>query len=142
MTLVESVHNNCDARTSLLSELFVELRVHSVLEQQVFYPAVASVLSKDTERDAEKELYTILAMMLELEREPGDSERFEQDLAAIADRFAHHVHEQERCVFDEVQAHFSAPELSSLGSRLQRRKTDVHQSVRAGMRGYVQTLCA
>jgi hypothetical protein len=140
--LLESLNAADGVRGNLLRDLFVELRVLSILEQQVFYPAVASVLGKDLRRHAEKELYAILAMMLQLEREQTDEDRFREDLATVCDRFKHHVHEQEGDVFGEVQAHSRELDLSALSYRLQSRKSDVRASMRAGLRAYSTTRCA
>jgi hypothetical protein len=134
VSLLGSLHRGGGSREDLIYELFVELRVHSVLEQQLFYPAVSTILSKDKPVSAQRELHMILALMLELEREETDSEQFQQDLAMIAEGFNHHVHEQEGVLFAEVAAHSNAVDFGALATRLETSKADVWQSMRARMK--------
>ncbi|MGH9550020.1 MAG: hypothetical protein ACRD3W_11625, partial [Terriglobales bacterium] len=59
----------------LVYDLFVELRVHSILEQQLFFPAIAALIRKEQIRSCGTDFYLMLALMLELEQiEPGNEQ--------------------------------------------------------------------
>ncbi len=121
-----------DTRAAMVCELFVELRVHSVLEQQVFYPAIAGLLPKEQVQRYGKEFYLLLALMLELEQTDETGEQFSRNLAIIADRFAQHVDEHERSLFRDLEEQRGL-DFSALGKRLDVRKQELLEKMRARM---------
>jgi len=121
-----------DARADLVCELFVHLRVHLVLEQQVLYPAVADLVPKDQVQRYGKEFYLLLSLMLELEQTDETDDQFSRNLAIIADRFAQHVEEHERSLFRLLENERGI-DFSALGKRLEVRKQELLEKMRARM---------
>lgn len=124
--------NEAGTRADLVSELFVELRVHSILEQQVLYPAVSARLAKEQVQRYGKEFYLLLSLMLELEQTDEADEQFGRNLAVIADRFAQHVEEHERSLFRDLEQE-RAVDFSALGKRLDLRKQELLEKMRSRM---------
>lgn len=85
----------------VLADLFLGLRVHSVVEQQVVYPSIGKS-SLDSERiaDCRLDLYTMLSMMLALEA-AGEGQEFVETLSQLAKKFEQHVGEDER-IFSQL----------------------------------------
>jgi len=136
MSLLKTLDHVCEGemRAELVYELFVELRVHSVLEQQVFYPALSPLLSHDQIERYGKEQYLILALMLELEQTDEGNDQFACNLAIIADRFSEHIEEHERSLFRNLEKERSAIDFSALGKRLDLRKQELLEKMRSRMK--------
>jgi len=99
----------------VLADLFLGLRIHSVVEQQVVFPSVCHS-SLDSERiaDCGKDLYTMLSMMLALEA--SEDGEFAETLTALAKKFEQHVCKDER-IFSQLLSE-SQNKLCSLADKM------------------------
>jgi len=113
-------------REALVRELFVELRVHSILEQQLLFPAVSRSLSHDRTKAAGIEFYPMLALMLELEQMNFTGAQFEQTLADIEQRFVGHVTSQHCHLFPELSSSPAGVDLAALDHRIEERKIELN----------------
>lgn len=143
--LIEEVKQN--PKQTLLSELFIELRIHSILEQQLFYPAFREVIGKDSIRLAASELYGLLVVMLELEQSNLASDQFAQLFAKIVDRFDQHVFMQESRLFLEIeeQRRYETARLEDLHqlllAQLNTRRLELSQNMQRVNRKPSEHLC-
>lgn len=80
---------------NVLSDLFLDLRIHSVLEQQLFYPSVSKLLGREKLAESGKDFYIMLALMLELESFIRTKEPLTKTLQDLSDRFQQHVNKDE-----------------------------------------------
>lgn len=80
---------------NVLSDLFLDLRIHSVLEQQLFYPSVSKLLGREKIAESGKDFYVMLALMLELESFIRTKEPLTRTLQDLSDRFQQHVNKDE-----------------------------------------------
>ncbi len=85
----------------VLADLFLDLRIHSVLEQQVFYPSLYGFVDAKQLAESGKDFYFMLALMLELESFYASSESLEATLTLLAERFDQHVKKDES-LFNQV----------------------------------------
>jgi hypothetical protein len=86
----------------VLGELFLDLRVHSVLEQQVFYPSLSQIVDAKKKAEFTKDLYGMLTLMLQLESTYASSEPLEETLTVLSERFEQHVKKDEG-LFKQVE---------------------------------------
>lgn len=133
----------------VLADLFLGLRIHSVVEQQIVYPSVCN--SEDRERlaDSSKDLYTMLSMMLALEAS-GDGE-FAETLKDLAKKFEQHVSTDEH-MFSHLQSESQnnlcslADKMAScrveLEAKLAPRKVTIEDHARMKLRNKRQPRCA
>lgn len=105
-------------RNATINDLVDKLTVHLALEQELFYPAVASALSTEVReelRAEHSEIKRILADMLWLESEDA---RFARKLTALQSLIAWHTTWQERELFERTAENMTPDQLSDLGAQL------------------------
>jgi len=75
----------------VLADLFLDLRILSVLEEKFFYPSLSQMLDQKQISELCKELYFMLTLMLELESTYASAEPLQSTLALLSERFEQHV---------------------------------------------------
>ena len=114
----------------LIDDLCDALVVHTMIEEELFYPALRTS-SGDDELfdDAELEHAGVRELISQLEvMYPGD-EHFEATLAVLADEVAHHIEQEENEMF--ALARTAGVDLSALGRRLALRKAQLEEDMSA-----------
>jgi hemerythrin superfamily protein len=104
----------------LVDQIVRELAVHSVIEEQVFYPAVRGKGGKLEEMIllALEEHHVAKWLLKELEDLPPDAERFEAKVLVLMESIRTHVAEEEREVFPQVRKAFTPAELKAMAQAL------------------------
>jgi iron-sulfur cluster repair protein YtfE (RIC family) len=117
--LAELVDDLCDA-----------LIVHTMIEEELFYPALREASGDDElfddaelEHAGARELVSQLEVMY-----PGD-EHFDATLAVLADEVAHHIAQEESEMF--ALARTAGVDLSALGQRLALRQAQLEEDMSA-----------
>jgi hemerythrin-like domain-containing protein len=118
-TIAELVDDLCDA-----------LIIHTMLEEELFYPALRAALGDDELiDDAELEHAGARELISQLEAMyPGD-EHFDATLAVLAEEFAHHVAQEETEMFEGARA--AGLDLVELGHRLALRRAQLDDDMAA-----------
>jgi hypothetical protein len=118
-SLAELVDDLCDA-----------LIVHTMLEEELFYPALRAATGDDElfddaelEHAGARELVSQLEVMY-----PGD-EHFEATLAVLADEVAHHIAQEEGEMFELART--AGVDLHALGQRLALRQAQLDDDMSA-----------
>lgn len=75
----------------VLADLFLDLRILSVLEQKFFYPSLSQIVDEKQISELRKELYFMLTLMLELESTYASQAPLESTLSLLSKRFDQHV---------------------------------------------------
>jgi hemerythrin superfamily protein len=107
-------------RRRLVERIVRELAVHSVIEEQVFYPAVRSKGGELQEMIllALEEHHVAKWLLKELEDLPADAERFEAKVTVLMENIRTHVAEEERELFPLVRKAFTPAELRAMAEAL------------------------
>ncbi len=79
----------------VLADLFLDLRILSILEKQFFYPSLAQIVDAKQILELGKELYFMLTLMLELESTYASQEPLESTLSVLSQCFEQHVDKDE-----------------------------------------------
>lgn len=79
----------------VLADLFLDLRILSILEQQFLYPSLAPIVDEKQILALGKELYFMLTLMLELESTYANEEPLQSTLTQLRDCFEQHVSKDE-----------------------------------------------
>jgi hemerythrin superfamily protein len=107
-----------------------ELKIHTRIEEEIFYPAVNAVLPKEqdlldeaqVEHDGAKHLIEQIDAM-----EPGD-ELFDAKVTVLAEYIKHHVKEEHEEMFPKVKK--TSLDLRELGMRLSFRKAELAKQMK------------
>jgi hypothetical protein len=112
-------HADRDALRTLVKQ--VALKVHTRIEEEIFYPAVRKALKDaDLMNEAEIEHDSAKTLIRQLERmKPGDP-RYVAAFTVLCEYVEHHVKEEEDEMFPKVRR--AGLNLKALGAKLMQRK--------------------
>jgi hypothetical protein len=133
LAMTAGLRLQCQDREARVRELFVELRVHSILEQQLLFPALAKFMGPEKIRAAGTEFYPMLALMLELEQMNMSGSQFQQTLADIERYFIDHVRNQSEHLFPELCLPGVNLDLVALDQRIEERMRELDSAMRQDM---------
>ena len=117
-------------RTQLLATIAKELRVHTKLEEEIFYPAFKAAGEKS---DDDKMYFEALEehraagdlVLPDLLKTNPSTEQFSGRSKVLKELVEHHADEEEKEMFPRAKKLFSKDELAELGSRLEARKDEL-----------------
>lgn len=110
-------------RMNLFKQIDRNLRLHSVLEEEIFYPEIKRRVEKSEERlevaEAFEEHALVKITIEGLEKLDPSTEQYQAKLVVLRDLVQHHVDEEEDVMFKMAHHVFDKAELEEMGSRLE-----------------------
>jgi hemerythrin superfamily protein len=119
---------NARERRSLMDEIASALEAHTVIEEEMFYPAVRELESKKAHEmvdEAFEEHHVVKLVLKELPTVDPDDERFEAKMTVLSELVEHHVEEEEGEMF-KLAKKLGEDELEDLGERMEARFEQLH----------------
>lgn len=116
-----------EEQEEIAREVILALRIHTTLEEEVFYPAVRESLPDlidDILADLE-EHHLVKILLDELVAMDGSDERFDAKMQVLAELVDHHVEEEEEGLFPELEEGFEEGDLVRLGEQMQQRGNEL-----------------
>jgi hemerythrin-like domain-containing protein len=115
-----------DERERLLAQIENEVKAHTRIEEEIFYPAFKeSVEGKSDEHlyfEALEEHHVVDLVMPEIKAARTDSEEFAAKAKVLKDLIEHHADEEEKQMFPKARKAMGAAKLRELGEELEERK--------------------
>lgn len=112
-----------EERAALVQQICVELTIHAMLEEEVFYPAVRKAIDDDDLLDeAEVEHATAKALIADLITGKPGMDQFEAKVTVLGEYIQHHVKEEENEMFPKAR---KAVDTEALGRKLAQRKAQL-----------------
>ncbi|APW48559.1 hemerythrin [Rhodoferax antarcticus] len=110
-----------EKKKAIVAKICTELKVHTQLEEEIFYPAFKEAL-KDHELvpEAHVEHDSVKALIAQVEGVEPDGEMFDAKLKVMGEFVKHHVKEEQTQMFPKAKK--SALDLRELGRQMQARK--------------------
>jgi hemerythrin superfamily protein len=118
---VEKTENPRERR-QLLDQIEQELKTHTKIEEQIFYPAVREIDTKKAEEmvmEALEEHHVVDLVLVELPQVDPEDERFEAKMTVLSELVEHHADEEEEEMFPMAEKKLGAEELKALGARME-----------------------
>lgn len=114
---------NSERQAEIAREVVFDLRLHTTIEEEIFYPAVRErVPSLEDEILEDLEEHHAVEMLLdEMDGMDPTDERFEAKFTVIRELVEHHVQEEREDLFPEVQDQLDQALLEELGLRMAQR---------------------
>lgn len=118
-----------DSREELLQRVEMEVKIHTQIEEEIFYPAFKE--SARSEKDSEiyfeaiEEHHVVDLVMPEIKGIDTDDETFSAKAKVLKDLIEHHAEEEETEMFPRARRLLGAQELRALGEQLQERKQEL-----------------
>ena len=131
--LTESSERATTKRGELLAEIERELKIHTTIEEQIFYPAFRDAAEKADDRklyfEAVEEHHVVDTVLPELKGTEVGSEAFAAKAKVLKDLVEHHAREEEREMFPRARNLLGRGELVRLGEELAQAKASLTESV-------------
>jgi hemerythrin-like domain-containing protein len=124
--LEKSTERSADRRQSLLSRIEMEVKAHTTIEEEIFYPAYRdAVRSKDDRelyQEALEEHHVVDLVLPEIKATDPGSEVFGAKAKVLKELIEHHAEEEEKEMFKRARRVMDAAQLRELGQRMAQRK--------------------
>jgi len=107
----------------IVKQALEELRIHSTLEEEIFYPAVREQLKNGIMNEADEEHHVAKVLIAELDTIDGDDDHFDAKFTVLAESVRHHIKEEEDQMLPkarDLKINFHA-----LGEKMERRKAEL-----------------
>jgi hemerythrin superfamily protein len=110
----------------LARQICLELTVHSMIEEEIFYPACKGVVEEDMIKEGYVEHDAAKLMIAEIEaNEAGDDDYFDTKVKVLQEEIEHHVEEEEGPGGIFAQAKKGDIDLKAIGEQLATRKQEL-----------------
>jgi len=113
-----------EAQKQLVQTVCEDLKVHTTLEEELFYPAAREAIDdEDLMNEAQVEHETAKMLIEQLENMGPDDPNFRATFTVLGEYVLHHVKEEESEMFPEVKK--TDLDLEELGSRMRSRMEEL-----------------
>jgi hemerythrin-like domain-containing protein len=127
--LESTTERGVKTRQELFSKIKLELTVHEIIEEEIFYPALKEhPRAKEIVLEGIEEHNVVDTLMSELEALPVEDETWGAKASVMKENIEHHIEEEEGEMFDKARQVFDREELETLGERMAARKEELMAS--------------
>jgi Hemerythrin HHE cation binding domain len=79
----------------IVSEALTELKIHAIIEEEIFYPAVRKQVGRALMNEADEEHHVARVLIAELDRDGRRDDHREAKFTVLAESVRHHIKEEE-----------------------------------------------
>jgi hypothetical protein len=124
---------NADRKKTLAEQICMELTVHTIIEEEIFYPACKDKVEEDLLDESYVEHDGAKVLIAEIEAGSPDDEFYDAKVTVLSEMIKHHVKEEEkRSEGLFAQARKAGLDIEELGARLKARKQELMTQFKAG----------
>jgi len=122
------------AKAILVKQALLELKIHTTVEEELFYPAVRKAMKKtmgkeeaaDVMDEADEEHHVAKLLIAELERMKPSDDHWEAKFTVLSENILHHVKEEEGEMFPKARG--LDVDFDALGEKILARKEELKAS--------------
>jgi hemerythrin-like domain-containing protein len=115
--------------SALVKQIDQELKVHTQIEEEIFYPAFKEAVRSKEDRElyfeALEEHHVVDLVLPEVKETDETAEEFAAKAKVLKDLVEHHAGEEEKEMFPKARKVMGRGELQELGRRLKQRKQEL-----------------
>ncbi len=82
-------------KEKIIAEALTELKIHAVIEEEIFYPAVRRQLARDLMNEADEEHHVARVLIAELDRDGRRDDHRHAKFTVLSESVRHHIKEEE-----------------------------------------------
>lgn len=120
------------SKVRLFGKIRLELEIHAKVEEELIYPAFASVVedeeSSDLVEEAKEEHNVVKTLLEELSDLTPEDEAFDAKMAVLSENVEHHVEEEEKEIF-ALWKKIDETEREEISGRLLERKRELMEEM-------------
>ena len=121
---------NDDRKLDLATKICNALKVHTTIEEEIFYPAfLEATEDKDLHHEAEVEHNGAKKLIAEIEASGPDDDYYDAKVKVLSEMIKHHVKEEEQPGGMFAEARKSDMDLDALGEQMAARKAELEDEV-------------
>jgi len=112
------------ARKRLMTEIVAHLKVHTTIEEEIFYPAVCEIGTENVEDmmlEAVEEHHVVDLILAELPTVDPAADTFEAKMTVLRELVEHHVEEEREEIFPMAEKKLGKERIAELGEQLEQR---------------------
>ena len=113
------------SKVKLAREICTDLIVHTIIEEEIFYPGVKDAVEEDIETEAYVEHDGAKALIAEILASSPEDEFFDSKVHVLSEMIKHHVKEEEQPGGMFAQARKGDVDLRELGAAMSARKKEL-----------------
>jgi hemerythrin superfamily protein len=120
-------------KQKLVKQICTELKIHAMVEEELFYPALTDKVDTDLLEEAYVEHDSAKVLIRELEASEPDEDFYDAKVKVLKEQIEHHVKEEERQqgnMFQQARA--ADVDLDSLGEQMLAFKAELVTAADAG----------
>jgi hemerythrin-like domain-containing protein len=105
-----------------MEQITTELKLHTKIEEEIFYPAVRETGTSKAEEmidEAFEEHHVVELVLAELPKVDPEDARFEAKMTVLSELVEHHVEEEEGEMFPMAEKKLGAERIKELGQQLE-----------------------
>jgi hemerythrin superfamily protein len=113
-------------KEALARQICTELKIHSMIEEEIFYPALRGKIDDDALDEAYVEHDGAKVLINDIEAGGPDESFYDAKVKVLQEQIEHHVEEEEK-IRDNIfqQARATDVDLEALGAQMAARKADL-----------------
>jgi hypothetical protein len=118
--------SGASAKEKIVKTICTELKIHSMIEEEIYYPAINGKVEQDALDEAYVEHDSAKLLINELEAAEPDEEFYDAKVKVLQELIDHHVKEEEKQrdnLFQQTRA--AELDLVALGEQLAARKAEL-----------------
>ncbi|HLJ47494.1 MAG TPA: hemerythrin domain-containing protein [Bryobacteraceae bacterium] len=112
-------------KEKIISQAVTELKIHAVIEEEIFYPAVRKHVGNDLMNEADEEHHVARLLIAELDATGRENDHRDAKFTVLAESVRHHIKEEENEMLPktkELKIDFEA-----LGQQMLDRKEELEE---------------
>ena len=120
-------------KQQLALEICKELTIHTIIEEEIFYPSIEGKVDEDLLKESFVEHDAAKVLIAEIEAGGPSDEYYDAKVKVLKEEIEHHVEEEEKPkegLF--AQTREADVDLRELGERIQTRKQALEEEIKAG----------
>jgi len=110
-------------KEKLIAAALDELKLHAIVEEEIFYPAIRKHVGKDVMNEADEEHHVARVLIAELDHGRRNDDHRHAKFTVLAENVRHHIGEEEREVLPKAKA--LKLDFEALGQQILERKADL-----------------
>jgi hemerythrin-like domain-containing protein len=131
--LEETSNRAVKSRQELVQKIVKELKIHTKIEEDVFYPAFKAAAEKQEERvmyhEANEEHRLVDFEIPRLESTDPSTDDFSAHAKVLKELVEHHVKEEEKEMFPMAKKLLTKDELEEIGNLMEQEKKKLQQTI-------------
>jgi len=111
------------SKNKIVADALLELKIHAIIEEEIFYPAVRAHVGSKLMNEADEEHHVAKVLIAELDSAAGPSDHHDAKFTVLAESVRHHIREEENEMMPKARE--LEIDFVRLGSHMMARKQEL-----------------